>query len=42
MEKSNGIYAVSASRVLPAKRWQVMRLLTRVQDFPRFLPNVPE
>ena len=42
MEKNDGIYAVSASRVLPAKRWQVLRLLTRVQEFPRFMPNVKE
>ena len=42
MQKNDGIYAVSVSRVLPAKRWQVLRLLTRVQDFPRFLPSILE
>ncbi len=42
MEKHDGIYAVTVSRVLPAKRWQVLRLLTRVQEFPRFMPNVKE
>lgn len=42
MEKNDGVYAVSTSRVLPAKRWQVLRLLTRVQEFPRFMPNVKE
>ena len=42
MEKNDGIYVVSASRVLPAKRWQVLRLVTRVQDFPRYLPNILE
>ncbi|MFH0985904.1 MAG: SRPBCC family protein [Candidatus Omnitrophota bacterium] len=42
MEKHDGIYTVSASRVLPAKRWQVLRLLTRVQEFPKFMPNVKE
>ena len=42
MEKNDGIYAVSVNHVLPAKRWQVLRLLTRVQDFPRFMPNVKE
>jgi predicted amino acid dehydrogenase/ribosome-associated toxin RatA of RatAB toxin-antitoxin module len=42
MEKIDGIFAVSASRVLPAKRWQVLRLLTRVQEFPRYLPSILE
>ncbi len=42
MEKKDGVYAVTASRILPAKRWQVLRLLTRVQDFPRIMPNVTE
>ncbi|MFH1800204.1 MAG: SRPBCC family protein [Candidatus Omnitrophota bacterium] len=42
MEKNDGVFVISASRILPAKRWQVLRLLTRVQDFPRFLPNILE
>ena len=42
MEKSDGLYSVSASRVLPANRWQVLRLLTRVQDFPRYFPSILE
>lgn len=42
MDKNAGIYAVSTSRVLPAKRWQVLRLLTRVEDFPRYLPSILE
>jgi len=42
MDKSDGVYAVTTSRVLPAKRWQVLRLLTRVEDFPRYLPSILE
>ena len=42
MQRNDGIYAVNVSRVLPAKRWQVMRLLTRVQEFPRYLPSILE
>lgn len=42
MEKKDGVYAVTASRILPAKRWKVLRLLTRVQEFPKFMPNVKE
>jgi len=42
MDKNAGIYAVSTSRVLPAKRWQVLRLLTRVEAFPCYLPSILE
>ena len=42
MKKNSGLYVLTASRVLPAKRWQVLRLLTRVQEFPKFMPNVKE
>ena len=40
--KGDGEFRVTASRVVPAKRWQVLRLLTRVEDFPRYMPNVKE
>jgi len=42
MDKHNGIFAVSVSRVFPAKRWQVMRLLTRLEAFPGFLSSILE
>lgn len=35
-------FFVSASRVLPGKRWQVLRLITGIQDFPKYMPNVKE
>ena len=28
------------SRFIPAKPWRVLRMITRVQDFPRFMTNV--
>ena len=40
--KSGSEYRVTASRVLPARRWQVLRLLTCVEDFARYMPNVKE
>lgn len=40
--KDDGEYTVKTSRILPAKRWQVLRLITRVQDFPVYMPNVKE
>ena len=40
MEQSEGEFIVSTNRVMPAKRWQVLRLLTRVEDFPSYLPEI--
>ncbi len=42
MDVPQGEFVVSTSLVLPAKRWQVLRLLTRVEDFPAYLPEVKE
>lgn len=42
MDVSKGEFVVSTSRVLPAKRWQVLRLLLRAEDFPAYLPEVKE
>ena len=42
MDVPKSEFFVKVSRVLPAKRWQVMRFLTRIQDFPSFLPNILE
>ena len=39
MEYPEGEFVISTSRVLSAKRWQVLRLLTRVQEFPSFMPK---
>lgn len=42
MDVPQSEFHINVSRVLPAKRWQVVRLLTRVQDFPSFLPSILE
>lgn len=33
---------IHVQKIIPAKKWKVLRLLTRIQDFPRFMPNVKE
>ena len=42
MDVHKSEFNLKVSRVLPAKRWQVMRLLTRVEDFSRYLPSILE
>lgn len=42
IEKNDEGFVVRSSRILPAKRWQVLRLITRVEDFPDYMPNVKE
>lgn len=43
MEKdSSESISIRISRVLPAKKWKVLRQITRVQNFPRFMPNVKQ
>ena len=42
MEYPEGEFVISTSRILPAKRWQVLRLFTRVEDYPGFLPEIKE
>jgi len=31
---------ISISRIIPAEKWRIMRLLTRVEDFPSYVPNI--
>lgn len=31
---------LTISRVIPAPKWRIIRLLTRVQDFPSYIPSV--
>jgi fatty aldehyde-generating acyl-ACP reductase len=42
MEYPEGEFVISTSRVLPAKRWQVLRLFTEVEDYPGYLPEIKE
>lgn len=42
MDYPEGEFVISTSRVLPAKRWQVLRLFTKVEDYPGYLPEIKE
>jgi len=38
----NDLIEIKISRVIPAPKWKVIRLLTRISDFPRHIPSVKE
>jgi len=31
---------VNVSKIVRAKRWVVLRMISKIQDFPKFMPNV--
>ncbi|MBU1090464.1 MAG: NAD(P)-binding domain-containing protein [Candidatus Omnitrophica bacterium] len=33
---------IKVSRILPAEKWKVIRLITKVKDFPAFVPSIKE
>src|SRR4030042_3584435 len=33
---------ITVSRVIPAQKWRIIRLLTRVREFPEYIPTVKE
>jgi len=33
---------INVSRIIPAQKWRVVRLLTKVWEFPTYMPNVKE
>lgn len=37
---SNGVIKVRISKVLPEKRWRILRMITRVHRFPEYMPHV--
>ena len=41
MQDSNQV-AISVSRIIPAQRLRVIRAVTKVWEFPRYMPNVKE
>ena len=36
------ICQIKVSRVINAEKWRILRMLTRVEDFPKYMPNVKE
>ncbi len=33
---------IQVSKLIPGKKWKILRLLTRLQDYPKFMPSVKE
>lgn len=42
MQTDKAPMKISISKVIPAPKWKVIRMLTRVHDFPNFVPSVKE
>ncbi|MFA5118140.1 MAG: SRPBCC family protein [Candidatus Omnitrophota bacterium] len=40
--QNNDLIEISVSKLIPAKKWRVIRLLTKVNEFPSYMPNVKE
>ncbi len=38
----NDLVKVSVSRLIPAKKYQVIRFITKVADFPKYIPSIKE
>ncbi len=36
----NELIEVSVTKILPARKWKVLRLITHIERFPEFMPNV--
>lgn len=42
MAMPENICQIKVSRVINAEKWRILRMLTRVEDFPKYMPNVKE
>ena len=42
MSGSENVSFIKVSRVLPVRRWQALRLIARVEDFPALVPAIKE
>lgn len=42
MSGSENVSFIKVSRILPVRRWQALRLITRVEDFPALVPAIKE
>lgn len=38
----SGLIEIKVTRVIPAQKWRVVRLITKVWEFPKYMPNVKE
>jgi len=41
-ENNTDIMEIKIKKVIPAKKWKIVRTLTRVVEFPSFVPTVKE
>jgi predicted amino acid dehydrogenase/ribosome-associated toxin RatA of RatAB toxin-antitoxin module len=39
---SNGLIQIELTKILPAQKWKIIRLLTKVNDFPVYIPSIKE
>ena len=39
---ANELIEIQISKIIPAEKWRVIRLLTKVQEFPSYIPCVKE
>lgn len=42
MPVDNDLIEIKLSKVIPSEKWKIIRLLTKVSDFPAFIPSVKE
>ncbi len=40
--QDSGLVEIQVSRLIPAEKWRILRLLTKVWEFPTYMPNVKE
>ncbi|MFH1338846.1 MAG: SRPBCC family protein [Candidatus Omnitrophota bacterium] len=40
--QDSGLVEISVNRVIPAQKWRIIRLITRIWEFPAYMPNVKE
>lgn len=38
----SGLDQITITRVVPAEKWRVIRLVTKVEDFPEYIPSIKE
>jgi predicted amino acid dehydrogenase/ribosome-associated toxin RatA of RatAB toxin-antitoxin module len=40
--QNNGLVEVKVWRIIPSEKWRVIRLLTKISDFPAYIPSIKE
>ncbi len=42
MDDRQDVFKVKTQKIIYAKKWKILRLLSRVHEFPRYMPNVKQ